>query len=401
MVSSSIATIYYTLSGNRHIFGSETTAPSYIPSDVFSIALLRQINFEQISQRISELTTHTFSETKLSYVREVLDDLRNSLGDNSLLQAEFTYLEQGIGQAIDDFKNRRVSLSTTIEQVSKQLIQFVESTETMLADNNHCKEIIRSRLPYLKQAILQRYSEPTVTEILQLIFHLAESNDFANERRWLAQKFSPQLAELILTLKQENAELLEHITDLPDQLKDNLIALAEQAQLKAEGLEASVRQLQREVADWFDKSMTRASGVYKRNAKGVALLIGFLIALSVNADTLYILNRLSEDSTLRSSLTQAVNQITPNSQTVASDLRAVRDAMDSVLDELPLPIGWDQTITGQQMSGQGIMPILRRTIGWLITGVALSMGAAFWYDTLSKVMNVRNTGGTGKSDSTR
>lgn len=401
LVSSFVANIYYALSGNQNIFGNDTTAPSYIPSETFSIALLRQINFEQVSQRISELTARTFGEAKLNQVKAVLDALRNSLGDDSLLQAEFDYLEQGVRQAVDNFTNRRVSLSKTIAQISTQLVQFVDSTEAMLADNNHCKEIIRGRLPYLKQAILQQYSEPTATEVLQLIFHLAESNDLANERRWLTQKFSPQLAEMMLTLKQENAELIQQVANLPEQLKDSLIALSEQAQLKTEGLEASVRQMQREVADWFDKSMTRASGVYKRNAKGVALLIGFLIAISVNADTLYILDRLSEDSTLRSSLTLAADQLTPTPQTAATDLQVVKDAMDGVLDQLPLPIGWNTIIVEQQMTGQGIMPLLRRAIGWLITGVALSMGASFWYDTLSKVMNVRNTGGTGKSDSTR
>jgi hypothetical protein len=31
-------------------------------------------------------------------------------------------------------------------------------------------------------------------------------------------------------------------------------------------------------------------------------------------------------------------------------------------------------------------------IGWLITGIAISMGAAFWFDLLGRLVNVRNTG---------
>jgi ABC-type transport system involved in cytochrome bd biosynthesis fused ATPase/permease subunit len=30
--------------------------------------------------------------------------------------------------------------------------------------------------------------------------------------------------------------------------------------------------------------------------------------------------------------------------------------------------------------------------GWFVSGVAISMGAPFWFDLLGKVVNVRNTG---------
>jgi hypothetical protein len=34
----------------------------------------------------------------------------------------------------------------------------------------------------------------------------------------------------------------------------------------------------------------------------------------------------------------------------------------------------------------------RMLSGWLISGVAIAMGAPFWFDLLSKLMNVRNSG---------
>ena len=39
-------------------------------------------------------------------------------------------------------------------------------------------------------------------------------------------------------------------------------------------------------------------------------------------------------------------------------------------------------------------------IGWLISGIAIAMGAPFWFDLLGKVMNVRNTGKPPKSSTT-
>ncbi|HEY9616481.1 MAG TPA: hypothetical protein V6C64_06560, partial [Microcoleaceae cyanobacterium] len=34
----------------------------------------------------------------------------------------------------------------------------------------------------------------------------------------------------------------------------------------------------------------------------------------------------------------------------------------------------------------------RIILGWLLSGIAIAMGAPFWFDLLGKVMNVRNTG---------
>jgi hypothetical protein len=49
----------------------------------------------------------------------------------------------------------------------------------------------------------------------------------------------------------------------------------------------------------------------------------------------------------------------------------------------PLPIGW------ASLSDEN--PIIR-LIGWLITGIAISLGAPFWFDLLSKFVNIRAAG---------
>jgi hypothetical protein len=37
--------------------------------------------------------------------------------------------------------------------------------------------------------------------------------------------------------------------------------------------------------------------------------------------------------------------------------------------------------------------ILSMIFGWLLTVIAVSMGAPFWFDLLNKLMNIRNAGG--------
>ncbi|MGB7710660.1 MAG: hypothetical protein WBL95_14190 [Microcoleus sp.] len=61
-----------------------------------------------------------------------------------------------------------------------------------------------------------------------------------------------------------------------------------------------MQQFQLEIEIWFDPSMQRASGVYKRNSRGVAILLGAIAV--ANADTINIINRLSKDSMRRSTV---------------------------------------------------------------------------------------------------
>ena len=148
--------------------------------------------------------------------------------------------------------------------------------------------------------------------------------------------------------------------------------------------------------------MERAGGVYKRNAKGVAIMIGFFIAIAANADTLYIVDRLSKDSVLRQAISESASNIART-----SDISNVRSKVDDALQDISLPIGWNfqgskqttdqsnskaQNLPSNQTLPQIILQTLRKGFGWLLSGIAISMGAPFWFDLLNRVVNVRNAG---------
>ncbi|NJL37939.1 MAG: hypothetical protein HC899_15275 [Leptolyngbyaceae cyanobacterium SM1_4_3] len=388
---------------------------------------MQKLDLELLSQKVSELTVQKFNKDKLELVKQVLQDLRISLGDDSLLVSELQALEDALTDVFDNFVRGRITFTAAIDQTAEQLKQFVDNTESSLSDNHHCQEIIRRRLPYLRQAIALKRMEPTVSEVLAIIL------DKSNQKN-----LSPQIAKIVARINERNPEI-------PEQLRQNLVSLARQAQFKANSLQTGVQQLEQEIATWFDHSMERSSGVYKRNSKGIAIAIGFLVAIISNADTFHIVNRLSKDSILRSTISNAADQLvaqplqTPASlpsepaasapeefepeaveplpsaplpvepevgQAAANPdsaeavrLRNIRDAVDDALQGLSLPIGWNQANTSAQTieSQYSLIPFfrvpyLRRIIGWFISGIALSMGASFWYDLLSKVMRVRNSG---------
>ena len=85
--------------------------------------------------------------------------------------------------------------------------------------------------------------------------------------------------------------------------------LAKRAETKAKNTEEGIYILQQEIEQTFDKSMERACGVYRRNAKGVSLLIGFSLAVLANVDAFHIVSRLSKDSSVRIAIVNNAGQI--------------------------------------------------------------------------------------------
>lgn len=413
-IANGIIVLFRQVTRSRNVFGQQTSAPSYIPPDTFSVALLQTLNLSQLNQTISEITAQRFRDESLDALRDILEDLRMSLGDDpfslgegSLMEKEFKKLEANLDHSVSDFIGGRASLSASLNHIAEQLTLFIDNADALLSDENHCKEVIRRRLLYLKRGIARKHAEPTLTEVLRLIM----VEDPRNPR------FSPWAAEVVEHLNRESPELVQTIATLPTPLKQNLLSLTHQARTKANSLEDEFRQLEREVAHWFNQSMERASGVYRRNAKGIALLIGFLVAVLINADTLHMIDRLSRDTLLRTTMTQAAQATRsttaptlptlPNSEVtdaavptseparnMQTSLTEVQDAVNQALDDVPLPIGWSEANrTVQQRDSQTwAVPILRPIIGWTITGVALSMGSTFWFDILSRVIRVRSTG---------
>jgi hypothetical protein len=225
------------------------------------------------------------------------------------------------------------------------------------------------------------------------------------------------------------------LANLPKPLRDNLTTLARRAEVRTAQVGNELNQFRDEIGLWFDRSMSRASGVYKRNAKGVAILLGLLLAIGTNTDSFFIVDRLSSNENLRNVVTQrAVQLIPPNSkEDPRQQLENLRNQTNDVLEELSVPVGWNavnltqqlgctpsstvtptgnfdwnafsqaclhQPATGQEFLPSKVaevgmknpIPALRVLLGWLLTGLALAMGAPFWFDLLSRLVNVRNTG---------
>jgi hypothetical protein len=395
------------------LFPEQGTGPSYIPGQAFAIALLKKLRLDELAHTYSELLLQDLNAEKLQMVEDLLAALRNSMGDDSLLVREYEQLKHSINTITTAFVQHRSTLAVAQARSVDQLVQFSNALERQLGNHHYCKEIIRQRLPYLQQAVEVTQPEPTVSEVIRL---LTEEDHY--------ERLPPALMEVVLQALATEVEdypkmglslreALAQVRDqggLPPQLRESLQVLAAQADERARDLTEALQGLQTEVEVWFNRSMDRASGVYKRNAKGVAILIGIGIAIATNADTFHMMSRLARDSLLREALREAVTQTAqmpaqmPGDGAIASTsppaLEEVESRLNQALTGLPLPLGWSPVNVEQQvLAGRGWRPpLLRRILSWILTGIAISMGASFWYGILSRVAPIRNTGKPVDSD---
>jgi hypothetical protein len=189
----------------------------------------------------------------------------------------------------------------------------------------------------------------------------------------------------------------------------NLSTLAQRLQAEVDKKEVKLLEFQQSIGDWFDQSMTRASGAYKRNAKVFSFTIGLVVAVLANIDTINMVDRLYKNQSISNTVTQLANQVTEDNSQVVSNLnnavgaqaksqalQPLKENINVVVDQLSIfPIGWTLP------KDLELTPLgwVSRLAGWLISALAFSMGAPFWFELLNKFINVRNSGKKPESES--
>jgi len=204
-----------------------------------------------------------------------------------------------------------------------------------------------------------------------------------------------------------------------------------------------VPRFRKNLENWYDETMDRASGWYKKHTQIVLFFVGLSVSLVFNVDTLKIIERLEKDPKLREQLVQqaaAFDEAHPDldkklllqelennkfnaqyskDELLANDslrniklndslrlanyleLKSKRDTLFNQANKLikndinsvhhSLGLGWDNYETS-------FKNIFYSLIGWMVTALALSLGAPFWFDLLNKMMKLRGSVATPTSD---
>jgi hypothetical protein len=144
------------------------------------------------------------------------------------------------------------------------------------------------------------------------------------------------------------------------------------------------------VENWFNSTMDRVSGWYKRRSQKIIFLLGFSAAAIININSITIANQLWIHKAERDAIVSAAQgylaQHPGNSQTERDQsLKANIEGIESY----GLPIGWTDPLPQDTVARVkfGLWSLL----GWLITACAVSLGAPFWFDMLNKFIVIRST----------
>jgi len=167
-----------------------------------------------------------------------------------------------------------------------------------------------------------------------------------------------------------------------DGLKQALELLLDNGELAAARVEQEGAAAVAAVESWFNDRMSRASGWYKRRAQTMALVLGVVIAVACNADTIHVARALWANGALRDSIVAQAQLVAaapnPNGASLGSQLATQVAALRAA----DFPLGW-----GMHDPFNAFTPL-----GWLLTGFAVSLGSGFWFDLLSKALQLRGTG---------
>ncbi len=186
------------------------------------------------------------------------------------------------------------------------------------------------------------------------------------------------------------------------------------------------------VEKWFDDMMVRCVGWYKKNITFLTFGLAFIMAMLFNIDTIQIIDQLSKDPKAREQYVELAGQLLNNTKIntaipafdttlenrllkdsalfaqSGNDSVAFKEAVMDSVNKYFLSIEGDllAKMNALYVTSQEAESILRfkrkgctpwffnswlNLLGCLITALALSLGAPFWFDLLNKFMKLRSS----------
>ncbi|MFT4114174.1 hypothetical protein [Silvibacterium sp.] len=157
---------------------------------------------------------------------------------------------------------------------------------------------------------------------------------------------------------------------------------------------------------WYDGTMDRINGLYKQNTQTVLLYIGMALAVLCNANLFSITKDLWSSEDARTVLTTTAQMYSCKDAGGCSeqDYQQARRDLTGTLESY-IPVGYHHTGAYWEHVGDVFTHEARWKIrlgilwgwvlnlaGWGLTGIAVSLGAPFWFDAVNKLVNIRLAG---------
>jgi uncharacterized protein involved in cysteine biosynthesis len=227
-----------------------------------------------------------------------------------------------------------------------------------------------------------------------------------------SRSFSLALLD-VFTPREDRPEGMETVAAVKAKLAELPAPLRRQLEPILDEAEGEIDKLRTGIEEWFDDAMDRVSGWYKRKSQWIIAIVAIVVTVGLNVSTVRVVDRLWNDGVVRDAVASAAaaavaeqSDQTPEPAGGAAEAQApapeadpleelqangqeVKDAV-SDLAALNLPIGWGE-------DNRDWLSVLNIG-GWLLTIVAVTLGAPFWFDALSRLAPLRSTGPPPKKD---
>ena len=215
-----------------------------------------------------------------------------------------------------------------------------------------------------------------------------------------AQNFASALTSILGTVR-DAAPTLDAIRASIGNLKNDQVKSALLTLLNDAGND--LQKFRTGLEGWFNSAMDRVSGWYKRRTHVIIFALGFVIAVTLNVNSISIAQDLWTNKATRDALVGAAQGYLekhpapatnppPAANVPSSGASALDPGLKADLDELEktgIPVGWSKKILNDYRTRPALW--FAALVGWFLTAAAASLGAPFWFDLLSKIVILRSS----------
>ena len=287
----------------------------------------------------------------------------------------------------------------------------------------------------LRRRILAMLDDPEEAGFARLLLRSPLVEALSSGGRFPSYIPEDTFALAVISVMRERG--LEAVDDLPRPLR--AVALA-----TGFGTEAERDAFRLRVEVWYDQTMERLTGAYRRWARRWLFAVGFLLAVALNADMISMTRALWENRAMLGETVERIEALQSRIADAAAEAgqtpgeflegdagAAYRSRLaelierDEGLSPLELPFGWaleklecrsaapDEEVEARAAGDDGDRAaqaadcaqtwLVGRlwhggdwsavsVLGWLLTALALMPGTSFWFDVLAKLLQLRAAG---------
>jgi hypothetical protein len=341
-----------------------------------------------------------------------------------------------------------ILMSIIVTQVNNVLVGFLnlraehlrDGLERLITDENLRYELLTHPMINIVQSEMSLGQKPNLRKRLsgaartgvEMVFapHLAKRSDTTNTSYVEPSVF----ADVVIDALVKNPELLAQLKNvqvpqLINLLKDRVDDVNLERTLEALLSTANtIDEAKAKLVTWFNNGMGQLTDLYRRRVQYVSFMVGLLLSVVLNIDTVYMAQTFWNDPSTRQIavsaaqtvvrdeqqiLTQTADNASEEAQLSESVVRVQQSISD--LFDLNLPIGWynldpsvgttdliiltDPATDGRnfwniiptnQSLGGWLAFLAVKVVGWILTAFAVMQGSDFWFNLLRQLTGQRS-----------